>query len=77
MQKVTSMTKPILPFMTAVAIIARGRDFDALSSSSDMWVAESGPMKEKIGVSMPIRQDRAVLPPGSVGRVELDMLAHG
>ena len=61
-QKVTSIAKPRVPFRTAVHIIASGNIREASLISSDMCVAESGPMKEKTGESIPIRQDRPMLP---------------
>ena len=61
-QKVTSITKPREPFNAAVHIMAKGSVREASLISSDMCVAESGPMREKIGESMPTRQDRPMLP---------------
>lgn len=56
MHRVTIMTNPMDPLMTAVQIMANGRVRDASINSSDMWVALSGPMKEKTGDSIPTKQ---------------------
>ena len=71
-QKVTSMTKPRVPLIRHVQIIARGSTKEESLISSDMCTAESGPMKEKMGESMPTRQDRPILPqfPPSVNWVK-------
>lgn len=62
MQKVTIMTKPRAPFTMAVHTMACGSDLEASLSSSDMWVAESGPMKENVGDSVPTRQATPIFP---------------
>lgn len=71
-QNVTSMTKPRVPLRRQVQTIARGSTKEESLISSDMCTAESGPMKEKIGESIPTRQDRPILPqfPPSVNCVK-------
>lgn len=60
-QNVTNIMNPREPLINTVHIIARGNVMELSLISSDMWVAESGPMKEKTGDSMPTRTDRPTL----------------
>lgn len=53
--KVMIMTKPMPPLTYAVHIIALGRLREASLSSSAMYVAASGPTKEKTGDRIPTR----------------------
>lgn len=43
--RVMIMTKPVDPLRISVQIMPRGRTRDASRISSDMWTAESGPIK--------------------------------
>src|SRR3954468_6778319 len=62
MQNVTIITNPNAPLTSAVAIMARGNDLLASLSSSAMCVAESGPIRLKIGESIPTRHESPTLP---------------
>lgn len=63
-QKVITMIKPRVPFSEAAQMIALGRTIEASLTSSDMWTAESAPIKVYTGESSPtIKASPVVLHP--------------